>query len=276
MTQQTQPVQERQLGDFSHVDDADAGHLVARLDAMHALESFKTYKKETFSLLRLQLGASVADVGCGTGDDARTLAGLVGPQGRTVGFDLSEAMLSQARERHGDVPGLSFSHAPSETLEVPDSSFDGVRADRVLIHVPSPANTLKEFIRVTKPGGRIVISEPDMPSCWVASNDYVLTDKIMREIATSCVSPYLPRDLWIMFKDAGLTDVTLSVRAVTAFDPVSVSKILDFGSVVASMLTRQMLTEQDVADWMAEFAERGRTGRFAAGVPIMIVAGTKT
>jgi len=276
VTTQTPQAQDRQLGDFAHVDSADAGDLVARLDAMHSLASFRTYKKETFELLWPAPGARLADIGCGTGEDARSLRQLVEPEGSVTGFDLSAAMLDQAGARHGDLPGLSFENAPSDALGAPDASFDGVRADRVLIHVPSPAATLQEMIRVTKPGGRIVISEPDMPACWVASNDYAVTDRIMREIALSCVSPYLPRDLWTMFKDAGLKEVTLTVRAVTAFDPVSVGKILDFTGVITSMMARQLVTEQEVANWSAEFAERGRAGRFAAGVPIMIVAGTKT
>jgi len=266
---------DRQLGDFAHVDEADAGDLVARLDAMHSLESFRIYKKETFDLLRLQPGFKVADVGCGTGEDVRTLAGLVQPNGEATGLDLSEAMLAQARERHGDVPGVSFLQASSDTLGAPDAAFDAIRADRVLIHVPDPAATLKEMIRVTRPGGRIVISEPDMPGCWVASDDNDLTDQIMRQIAISCVTPYLARNLWVAFKDAGLKDVTLTVRTVTVFDPASVGRILDFEGVIGSMLTKGQMNQKQADGWIQEFTERGQNGRFVAAVCIMIVAGTK-
>jgi ubiquinone/menaquinone biosynthesis C-methylase UbiE len=265
----------RKLGDFAHVDTADAGNLVARLDAMHALRSFQVYKQETFELLRARPGARLADVGCGTGEDARAMAGLVAPDGEVTGFDLSVAMLDQARGRHAGVPGLDFVNAPADALGAADESFDAVRADRVLIHVPDAAGALREMIRVTKSGGRVVISEPDMPGCWVASSDYATTDQIMRQIAQSCIAPYLARDLMAMFRDAGMDEVALSVRTVLAFDPASVGKILDFGSVIKGMLSHGLLSEDQAQKWMTDFAERGLNGRFAAGVNIMIVSGTK-
>jgi len=62
---------------------------------------------------------------------------------------------------------------------------------------------------------------------------------------------------------------------VSAFDPQSVNKILDFKSVLAGMHARKLFTDDEVTRWIAEFEERGRTGRFVAGLPVMIVSGTK-
>lgn len=265
----------RQLGDFADVDSADAADLVARLDAMHALNAFQRYKQETFDLLYPRPGAKLADLGCGTGDDAGKLVGRVVPGGEVVGYDISAAMLEQARERHGDLPELSFVKMTSDKFDAPSDSFDGIRADRVLIHVPDPRATLQEMIRITRPGGRIVISEPDMPGCWVASDDYALTDRIMGEIAKSCVSPYFARDLWAAFHEAGLTDVTLSIWPVTAFDPMSVGKILDLEGVVRGMHSRGLLSLAEVERATTDFMSRAKSGRFVAGVSIMIAAATK-
>lgn len=265
----------RKLGAYSHVDKADADNLVERLDAMRTLSAFHTYKQETFDLLCPQAGQAMADVGCGTGEDARAMAERVGPSGRVIGFDLSEAMLAQGRARHAGVPGLEFRQASADAIDLEDGALDAIRVDRVLIHVPDPKAALAELIRVLKPGGRIVVSEPDMPGCWVASSDYVTTDAIMRAIAGSCITPYLARDLMSMFRDAGLTDVALAVRPVLALDAASVGKILDFESVVKGMLARGLLTEQQVGAWLTDFAQRDQTGRFAAAVNIMVVSGTK-
>lgn len=265
----------RQLGDFASVDTADKGDLVARLDAMHQLSTFRDYKQETFSLLDLVAGNAVADVGCGTGEDVRSLARLVGPGGQGVGFDLSEAMLEQARERHADITAASFRHASAQALPADDATFDGIRADRVLIHVPDPVATIQDMLRVLKPGGRIVVSEPDMPGCWVASDNQSITSAVMQHIAESCASPYLARDLWTMFRDAGLDDVNLVVRAMSVHDPVSVATILDFGSVLGHMQRTGKLSSEQGAAWMEEFRERGRAGRFAAGVSIFVVSATK-
>ncbi|MGU7782706.1 methyltransferase domain-containing protein [Burkholderia sp. PU8-34] len=271
----TSPQQLSQLGDFSRVDAVDANDFVTRLDVMQRLDTFQIYKQETFELMGLRPGMRIADVGCGTGDDLGKLVRQVAPGGSAMGFDLSEAMLDESRRRFAAVPALTFRNAPATALGVAANTFDAIRADRVLIHVPTPENALMEMIRVTRPGGRIVVSEPDMPGCWVASSDYALTGRIMQSIAESCVNPYLARDLFAMFRDAGLDDISFRMRSVTAFDPRSVDKILDFKSVIATMQVQGLFSEEEVAHWLAEFEERGRTGRFVAGLPIMIVTGTK-
>jgi ubiquinone/menaquinone biosynthesis C-methylase UbiE len=270
-----QTVAERRLGDFADVDKADAVNLVDRLDAMHALGAFQQYKRTTFDLLHPRPGMDLADFGCGTGDDARRMADRVAPGGTVTGFDISEAMLEQARERHGLAPGLDFVRIASDGLDAPSNHFDGVRADRVLIHTPDPAQALQELIRVTKPGGRIVISEPDMPGCWVASDDYALSDRIMGQIAKSCAHPYFARDLFAAFKDAGLQDISFQIWPVTAFDPTSVARILDLEGVVRGMFAQGLLTEQEVNSATADLMARGRDGRFVASVSVMIAGATK-
>ena len=131
-------VPDRRLGDFSSVDTEDKSNLVVRLDAMHQLSTFRSYKQETFSLLDIASRSVVADVGCGTGEDVHSLSRLVSPGGQVVGVDLSEAMLDQARERHGGLAGVSFRQLSTQSLPAEDESFDAIRADRVLIHVPRP------------------------------------------------------------------------------------------------------------------------------------------
>jgi len=270
-----QQAAERRLGDFADVDKADASNLVDRLDAMHALGAFQQYKRTTFDLLDPRPGAALADFGCGAGQDAAAMADRVAPGGTVTGFDISEAMLGQARERYGRTPGLDFVRLAGAEIPAASEQFDGIRADRVLIHVPDPMQTLREMIRVTKPGGRIVISEPDMPGCWVASDDYALSDRIMGQIAKSCAHPYFARDLYAAFKDAGLKDVSFQIWPVTALDPASVARILDLEGVVRGMYSKGLLTEEEVGRASADLMSRGRDGRFVASVSVMIAGATK-
>jgi ubiquinone/menaquinone biosynthesis C-methylase UbiE len=267
--------QERQLGAFANVDKADSEDFISRLDQMQALDSFRAYKGTTFELMRLSPGMKVADIGCGTGEDARALADIIGIEGEVIGFDLSEAMIAESCARHSNVPGLRFACASSDELKLPDNYLDGVRADRVLIHIPDPSAALDEMIRVTKPGGRIVLSEPDMPGFWVASNDYATTALVVSAVASSCITPFLPRDLWTLFRDRGLADITYTVRAITSFDLSVVSKVLDFNSVLKLMVHKRLLDEPRAMDWANDQQTRGRTGRFVAGLNMIMVAATK-
>jgi ubiquinone/menaquinone biosynthesis C-methylase UbiE len=264
------------LGNFANVDQADPADLVGRLDTMHGLEFFRTYKKETFALMQLAPGSHAADVGCGTGEDARHLAELVGENGGVVGFDVSEAMLKEARVRKsGSFANLKFVHSSAEKLKFESNVFDAIRADRVLTHVPDTSGALREMVRVVKPGGRVIVSEPDMPGCWVTNQHHAITDRIMKAIAESCVHPYVARDMYHHFWDAGLIDIRLILRSVALVDPDPVEKILKFSAAIEAMIAAEELSSDEAALWMSEFEERRKADRFLGGVTIFIVSGVK-
>jgi SAM-dependent methyltransferase len=94
------------------------------------------------------------DVGCGTGALAYALASLVG---EVVGVDSSEEYIASARE-HAP-PGCRFVIGNAESLDFPYGDFDLVGCLRVLHHVRRPELVVSELARVTRPGGRIVLSD---------------------------------------------------------------------------------------------------------------------
>ncbi|MGH2415986.1 MAG: methyltransferase domain-containing protein, partial [Microcystaceae cyanobacterium] len=61
-----------------------------------SLESYHRYKPKTFEQMHLVAGASVLEVGCGTGEEAIALAKRVGHTGKVTAVDRSRAMLNQA------------------------------------------------------------------------------------------------------------------------------------------------------------------------------------
>lgn len=270
------PTSQGFLGNFANVDQVNSADFVGRLDTMHALDFFRAYKRETFALMQIGPGDRIADVGCGTGEDARQLAEVVGTSGRVVGFDTSEAMLKEARTRHHTgMPNLQFVRSSADHLKAESASFDAIRADRVLTHVPDVAGALREMVRVVKPGGRVVVSEPDMPGCWMNNAHQAITTRILQAIAHSCAQPFAARDLYHGFQDAGLADVRLILRTVALTDPQSADNILKFGSAIEAMIARGNLSAEEAGLWRAEFEDRRRTGRFLAGATIFIAVGLK-
>ena len=116
-------------GDFSNVDVAgDPDGFVRVLDDLTALTSIRAYKQRTFALLGASAGAHVLDLGCGTGDDARLLAGLVAPGGTVVGIDHSETMIAQARERAAGT-GLAVEFRVADALICPSPTRRSTRAE---------------------------------------------------------------------------------------------------------------------------------------------------
>jgi ubiquinone/menaquinone biosynthesis C-methylase UbiE len=113
---------------FAGVDQtADQNFLIDFLDARRTIEGEREVKELILSLLELRAGSHVLEIGCGTGDDAREIAALVGPVGRVVGIDPSELMVSVARRRAPEaVTHLAFRIGDARKLDFPDGSFDGV------------------------------------------------------------------------------------------------------------------------------------------------------
>jgi len=108
--------------------------------------------RDLVTTLNLTPGASLLDVGCGSG--AAILASPVAAHGLMVGLDTSLPMLRRFVIRGGAdvvagiVPGLPF----------PDRCFDGVAASLVLSHVQQYDSALHDMARVLKPGGRLGVS----------------------------------------------------------------------------------------------------------------------
>ena len=96
----------------------------------------------------------VLDVGCGTGALAYAIAPLVG---EVVGVDSSEEYLAAAREDAPD--NCTFVHGGGEALPFDYGDFDLVGCLRVLHHVARPELVVSEIVRVTRPGGRILIAD---------------------------------------------------------------------------------------------------------------------
>jgi len=96
----------------------------------------------------------VLDAGAGTGLVGQYLGSL--GYGNLVAIDISAEMLNKAREKR--VYKEFYQMDLGETLDFPDDSFDAVVCAGVLTFSHAPAMSLREMVRVTKPGGYILYS----------------------------------------------------------------------------------------------------------------------
>lgn len=104
---------------------------------------------------------AVLDIGCGLGD---VLIGLAAdhPTARHVGLDISANMVDEARRRAAQREvAAEFRVGDASELDFDDDTFDCVRAERVLQWLNDPQAAVAEMMRVTRPGGRIVLLDTD-------------------------------------------------------------------------------------------------------------------
>jgi ubiquinone/menaquinone biosynthesis C-methylase UbiE len=137
-------------------------------------------------------GQFVLDVATGPGEPALSIAGLVGPKGKVSGVDAAPEMVEAAR-REANRRGFhnaSFEVAFADSLPFPTNTFDAVVSRFGVMLFPSPIDSVREMLRVLKPGGRISLA------VWhfAASNPfhYTLSEVVDRYVDPPPPAPDLP------------------------------------------------------------------------------------
>ena len=134
--------------DFDSVADAYDDSL-----PHHVMDHYQA-KRVGFIREQVPIGSKLLDVGCGTGVLAEA---LVKEGYQVTGLDPFQGMLKFVKQR---VPELDTVHGKGEDLPFPDNTFDFTYCVAVMHHVaekPNVRKTLLEMVRVTKPGGKIMV-----------------------------------------------------------------------------------------------------------------------
>ncbi|HEY3110811.1 MAG TPA: methyltransferase domain-containing protein [Chloroflexota bacterium] len=250
---------------------ADAGGFVHYVGRACADEVAPAYRQPTFALLGAEPGQAILDLGCGRGEDARALAALVGEAGRVVGVDSSQAMIDQARQRSaGSFGSLEYRLGEAERLDFADGTFDGCRAERLLSCLADPEPALAEMVRVARPGGRIVVCEPDWARLVGDAPEPDLAGRIVggRAGAWDVRLPALFRRQRL--RDVTSMHVTVPLRP---FYPLAAR----FGLLDALAAAQEAgaISGREAAAWLDAHEWAGRTGRAFGTLTALVVAGQK-
>ena len=158
------------------------GYPPADLDRIpaQAIESFAGVG-HYFHLAAIRPGETVVDLGSGSGMDSFLAALKVGPQGKVIGVDMTDAQrlkAEQLRERDG-FANVSFLKGYIDAVPLPQGFADVVISNGVFNLAPDKAGVFAEVARLLKPGGRLAIADivtdrqlPESISCnttlWAA------------------------------------------------------------------------------------------------------------
>jgi len=155
-----------------------------RAGAVFSFGQDPRWRRALVAEVRADADDVVLDVATGTGLVAVELARRYGA--RVVGLDRSADMLRQASRRNGLIAGLV--NARAERLPFADATFDHVTFTYLLRYVDDPAATVRELVRVLKPGGRLAALEFGVPSSPLAFALWRLYTRAVMPLAGSLLS----------------------------------------------------------------------------------------
>jgi SAM-dependent methyltransferase len=243
--------------DRSH-DPTNAVDWQERIDAWPAIAAYKRH-----SIEQLRGGTNVLDIGCGPGQDAAAVS-----VEDAVGLDRSWSMCQRASPRVGRV-----CQGVAEQLPFTRVAFDGCRADRVLQHLDEPLGALREMVRVTRPGGRIVIADPDQESLVIE------VPGVRRELADAVKA--LRRDLGYrngrlatalpaLLASLGVVDVSIAAFPLVLTKP---DDAFGLPSWVTRWRDRGPFDDADIEEWDVGI-RRARHEGMVYALLYFVVAGT--
>jgi len=114
--------------------------------------------------LKIERGARILEVGCGTGVLTSHLLAAIGPRGTIVGLDLSPVMIRQARAK-GFSKNVRFMVAAGESIPLSDGLFDVALCLSVFPHFSDQPAALREICRVLRAGGQLWIAHLNGSKC---------------------------------------------------------------------------------------------------------------
>ena len=183
----------------------------------------------------VEAGETVVDLGSGAGLDLLIAAQKVGPEGKVIGIDMTDAMLEAARrniERAG-ASQVEVRKGMIEALPIEDASVDWVISNCVINLSPEKSKVFAEIHRVLRPGGRFSISD-------IVAEDLPAAVREHAAAHAACIAGALSEDEYRSGLEAvGLTDVEVSERQVydgPQLRAIVQSDLADLGLDDASLL----------------------------------------
>lgn len=236
-------------------------------------------KQTSVELLALKSGQRALDLGCGAGMDAIAMGHLVGPTGEVHGVDYDEAMVTKARV-HAAADGVSawvtHHHASASALPWPNGFFDASRSELVFQHLLDPERAFDELMRVTKPGGQLVVIDGDWATLTIDSDETDLERRLVQFHAAHMMNnPFSGRHLRCMFTRRGFSDLTIDVQPMIVADVIAARQMMRLDQLAREALAAGVIDSSEAQRWEASLVRASESGVFFASVNMVLVCGRR-
>lgn len=253
--------------------------MVARETTVESVPQMARFKRTSLELLALKPGDRALDIGCGLGVNAVTMGRLVGPTGQVHGVDYDEAMVTKARV-HATADGVgawvTHHHAGASALPWPNGFFDASRSELVFQHLLDPERAFDEVVRVTKPGGQLVVIDGDWATLSIDSEEPELERRLVQFHAAHMMNnPFSGRHLLGMFTRRGFTDLTIDVQPMIVADVAAAHRTMRLNQLARDALSAGVIDSSEAQRWDASLTLASASGTFFASVNMVLASGRK-
>jgi ubiquinone/menaquinone biosynthesis C-methylase UbiE len=236
-------------------------------------------KQRSYTLMQIQPGHKLLDLGCGPGTDTVPLAPLVGAGGQVIGADYDVDMVAEA-EQLAEQAGVNswVSHKRVDAMSLPFETdyFDACRSERLFQHLLDPAQALSEMARVTKPGGWVVVVDTDWGSLSIDSDETDIERRLAGFLAESFLhNGYSGRKLHRLFKQQNLTDISFEVFPVAIPNYAVARYGMQAEKVEQGALKAGVITSDELQRWQASLEQADSEGTYFCSLNVMLLAGRK-
>ena len=240
-----------------------------------AAEQTARLKSQSLEALGLRPGAVVLDVGCGPGSDVHALAAT--KTCRAVGVDIDPRMLAAARMATAPGTSAAFVCADAAGLPFPDTTFDAVRSERMLQHLPDPARAVREMARVTRPEGRLVLIETDWASLTIEGTGDPETEQLLIAllIQHGAASPRAGKDLPIYAAAAPAEILTVSSTTFTTGDAGLLRLMAHLDVAENAARAAGLLDASDLAAWRSRLTSASRSRTLSCSLTLTMVVASR-
>ncbi len=172
-------------------------------------EEFSSSTEESMVKLGIKSDMKVVDIGCGTGSVSFMISPMVGELGRVVGVDSNQYAIDYCNDvaRSNGILNTKFIISDATRLNFEPNSFDIAYSRFLFQHIKEANEALREMVRITKPGGVVMVEDCDLftwlvyPKNESVSKLWHWYESIQLDRGTD---PEIGRKLYAMFLEEGL------------------------------------------------------------------------
>ncbi|MGA9411662.1 MAG: methyltransferase domain-containing protein [Roseobacter sp.] len=234
--------------------------MAAKQEQMAKTKDMVLQRAEIMRLLSPSRGETILELGSGNGILVREMLEAVGPKGRVVGLDTSDAILEMARHI---CPEGEFLFGDAQDLPFDDATFEAVVAAQLFCFLDEVDRAIAETYRVLKPDGRLLVLDTDWDSLIWRSDDTDLMARVMKVFQAVYSDAHIPRSLPLRLTRAGFSNIEVESFVVlnTGFgEDTYARQSADFATSI--MESSSEFTSDEQAAWLEGQEELAHTGGF--------------